>query len=169
MRWTIRKPHNHSVYSKPAGPISGFFMVLLGLALLAGAGWVGKNTYELMARGIRVEGKISDVLESLETSTRNRNGYSERVTETRYRYMVSFRDKNGVDVTFKDIMSDSHPTRQKGDVVTVLYLEKDAKGSAVIDRGAMNWLLPGALGVFGFFAIFGGGFAMVRKPATVAA
>ena len=56
--------------------------------------------------------------------------------------------------------------RRANGAVAVLYLEKDAKGSATIDHGAMNWLLPGALGVFAFFAIFGGGFAMVRKPAV---
>lgn len=165
MGWKISYGEKRpKTYAAPAGPVAGFFLVLLGLALLGGSAWTGRNTYELVTKGLHAEGTISNVEKSTRTGTRERNGYRETYVETSYKFTVDFTDEKGAAVSFTDNVSDSTDSRDKGDKVSVIYLGNNPKGSAIIDRGIINWLVPGVLGILGLAVAAGGTTALTRKP-----
>ncbi len=72
---------------------------------------------------------------------------------------------------FRDSQGADYPRFDEGDEVPVLYLPRDPRGTATIDHGIMNWILPGALGFFGvLLAVFGAAALLKgRKPAVPAA
>ena len=157
MGWSYTTRTKNKTYSAPAGPVSGFFMVLVALALLGGAGWTGKNTYELVTAGTHVQGRVAEVKQELSTTTKYRDGYSEKTTKMRYKFIVDFKDGKGTTLQFKDSQSADYRAYNVGEEVPVLYLERDPRGTATIDHGFLNWILPGALGLFGvLLAVFGG-------------
>ena len=171
MGWSYTTRTKNKTYSAPAGPISGFFMVLVALAFLGGAGWTGKNTYELVVQGTHVQGTIAEVTQELSTSTKHRDGYTEKTTKMKYHFIVDFKDGKGTVFQFRDSQSSSYRAYNEGEEVPVLYLERDPRGTATIDHGLLNWLLPGALGFFGLLLGGCGAVAMFRgkKPQAPAA
>jgi cytochrome c oxidase assembly protein Cox11 len=128
------------------GTLAGLFVVVLGILFLCGAAWAAKNTYELVTQGLRAQGTVTDVIETLETEQRKGQG---SVTIKKFRYMVKFQDSIGHDVEFKDSIVDSQANHKKGDSVTVIYLQRDSADTATIDYGALNWLVTACLGFFG--------------------
>lgn len=155
----------HSFYGSHINPLAGLFVVLMGLLFLGGAAWSAKNTYTLVTEGVHADGTVTDVIETWETE--RRKGEPDR-TVLKFRYMVEFRDGMGNRVEFKDSIVDSTRSHEKGDKVPVLYLRDDAADSATIDHGAMNWILPGVLGIFGLVFSVSGAFALkgIRKRAV---
>jgi hypothetical protein len=166
MGWKISYGHKRpKTHSAPAGPAAGFLFVLIGLAMLGGSAWTGMKTYALVSRGLHTEGTISNVEKSTRVTTRDRNGHHETSVETSYKYTVDFTDEKGTAVSFTDNTSDSGGGYDKGDKVGVIYLVNNPKGSAIIDQGIFNWMLPGILGLLGVCAVAAGGATVLRgKP-----
>ncbi|TAL30610.1 MAG: DUF3592 domain-containing protein [Alphaproteobacteria bacterium] len=125
-------------------------LLVIGCAMIYGGYHFGQKMISLTEHGTRAEGKVV----ALETS-RNSDG------DTSYYPVVEFRDDKGRNVRFRDGFGSSHPSYRTGDDVTVLYLPDMPQPSAVIDRGWMNWLLPGGLGGVGVLFLLMG-FSMLR-------
>jgi hypothetical protein len=149
--------------TQPAGPVAGVFILLLGFALLAGSWHFGQQTRELLSQGIHVQGEIIEIKEEWKTTTERRQGYpSRQVEKVSYHPVVFFRDKANNEVRFRDAAGSNYPNFQKGQKVEVIYLEKDPPGTATIDHGMMNWMVPGILALLGVASLLGGGAAIAR-------
>ena len=115
---------------------------LAPLLLLAGLGLVALGVYQsrtlmrLQSAGIRSAGLVT----GLSTSHDN-HGVS-------YHPVVAYTDGAGHAVQFTDSVGSNPPLYRRGDAVTVLYLP-EKRGSAIIDRGAWNWLPSLVLYLFG--------------------
>lgn len=151
---TSRRRYVRTTASKPLGRLGGALFALAGFGMLGGAAYFGMKTHELVTKGLHAEGIVADVQQHQSTKTRTHNGYRETYTAIDYTFTVDFKDSKGASVEFKDPVAQSSKSWQKGDKVDVLYLENDPKGSANINRGAMNWMVPGILGFIGL--IFAG-------------
>jgi hypothetical protein len=110
-------------------------LLVIGCAMIYGGYHFGQKMINLTDHGVRAAGRVV----SMESST-NSDG------DTSYYPVVEFRDDKGRNTRFRDSFGSSHPSYRTGDDVTVLYLPDMPQPSAVIDRGWMNWLLPGGLG-----------------------
>ena len=115
---------------------------LAPLLLLAGLGVLLLGVHEsrtlvrLTASGTRVPGVVSGF-----GTSRSSSGVS-------YYPLVTYTDAAGHPQVFRDRTGSSPPAYRIGEAVTVLYAAKD-RGSAIIDRGAWNWLPALLLYLFG--------------------
>jgi hypothetical protein len=66
-----------------------------------------------------------------------------------YHPVVRFSTTDDSSVEFKDRVGTDPPAYHPGDTVAVLYDPELPQGTAIIDRGWWNWLLPGAVCLFG--------------------
>lgn len=137
-------------YAKQA-KVSGPLMLLLGAAAIAGAIYMSSDTLELLGAQ-----SAPGVVTQLAGNNTSGGGYV-------YRAIVRFSDAEGKEYTFRDKLASSHAIYDEGEQVTVLYKSEDPQSSAAIDRGLMNWLVPGALGLFGLLFLLGGLAQMPRQ------
>lgn len=129
-----RRDAYYEKQAKVAAPI----LMLLGAAGIAGALYVGGDTLDML-------GAESADGEVIQLAFDGGN----------YRAVVKF-SAEGQDITFRDKLATHPPFYDEGEKVTVLYKKDAAEKSAVIDRGVLNWLAPGALGIFGLLCLLGG-------------
>lgn len=152
---------------KPLGSVGGFFVMLVGLAMLAGGCYFAEKTWTLVTKGIHAQGIVAEVTEEWRTRTKRSHGHSREVRELLNFYTVSVARPLGAPFRFRDEQGTRKREHEKGDTVPVIYLETDAVATAIIDKGGWNWLLPGMLGAMGLvFTVIGAG-AMRRKPEPV--
>ncbi|MEZ0224960.1 MAG: DUF3592 domain-containing protein [Alphaproteobacteria bacterium] len=125
-------------------------LMVIGCAMIFGAWHFGHKMIALTDHGTRAAGRVVSM-----ESSRDSDG------DIAYYPVVEFTDGKSRTVRFKDHFGSSHPSYRTGDDVKVLYLEDMPQPTAVIDRGWMNWLLPGGLGGVGvlFLAM---AFSMMR-------
>lgn len=155
--------YRNTQYRQPAGPITGFFFVLIGLGCLWGAYYFGMKTQELLAHGLHTQGKVVNVKQELRTETKHRQGYGDIKTQRMMYYpVVAFEDSKHHSVQFTQQGGSSSPSYNKGDEVEVIYLESDPSGTAIIDEGMWNWIVPGSLGLLGIIFAIGGVWAIIR-------
>jgi hypothetical protein len=115
-------------------------LLLFGLGLCAGGAYLGKKTYILETQGLRAPGSVVRLEES-----RDSDGST-------YHPIVRFGAGGGME--FRDSMGSNPPVYREGEDVTVLYLAEDPEKSAVIDRGAWNWAVPGGLAAAGLVFLY---------------
>lgn len=132
-------------YAKQA-KITAPLMLLLGAAAIGGALYLGSGTLDMMGAE-KAQGEVIQLAS---------NG------EGNYQAVVKF-TADGRDITFRDSIASHPPLYDEGEKVDVLYKKDNAEGSAVIDRGILNWLLPGGLGIIGLLLLLGGLKQMPRQ------
>jgi hypothetical protein len=116
--------------------------LLAPLFLIAGVGLVVLGVRQTQAQlrlesaGVRAAGAVTDLI-----SSHDSNGYT-------YYARVSFSDRAGRRIGFKDRVGSNPPLYHPGEAVTVLYLPGEP-GGAIIDRGFWNWLPQCLLFAFG--------------------
>ena len=113
-------------------------LLLVSFGLFYGSYYLGDQLAQLEAEGLRTSG----VVVSFEESYDSESG-------TTYYPVVEYQTRQNRKIKFKDNVGSSHPSLSRGDDVEVLYLADDPKGSAIIDRGAWNWLPALLVGGFG--------------------
>ncbi len=126
--------------------VTGPLLILVGAAALAGALYFGSDTIDLLG----AESAGGEVIQLAYNSDGN------------YSAIVKF-NALGRDITFRDKVATRPPLYDEGEKVNVLYKKDNAEQSAVIDRGALNWIVPGALGLFGILFLMGGIARMPRQ------
>ncbi len=122
---------------------------IAGAGMLWGALHLGLKQQNLEQNGLRATGHIVRMEQS---ATHDGNG-------THYTYcpVAAFATADGRQVSFRDRWCSNPPSGKIGDAVTVIYLAEDPSGTAMINRAArQNWIVPGALGLFGLFMLFAG-------------
>lgn len=126
-------------------------LILFGLGMLFGGYHLGAKMLELTEHGVRAPGHVVEL-----TTSQDSDGH------TTYYPVVEFSDGQGKTQRFKDSVGSSPASYNVGEDVTVLYLAARPQDNATIDRGWMNWLIPGLVGAFGgvFFVM---GVAMLLR------
>jgi hypothetical protein len=149
---------------RAAGPFAGALAVLLGIGCIAAAIWLGMQTQELLTHGIHTQGKVVGMEQEMRTETRRRQGLPDMsVQKTFYHPVVEFDDGAHHGVRFTERTGNTSPAHNKGETVTVIYLEKDPKGTAIIDEGVLNWFVPGILAILGLIFTLGGAWTISRQ------
>ena len=111
--------------------------LLFGLALLLGGGYFLERQREFIAKSVAAEGRV---IENERIQWTNNNGRGS--SRSSYRAIVSFTDRNGQTFTCRDKIGMNPPSFSVGQNVTILY-EPQNPQTAMIDRGAKNYLIPG--------------------------
>lgn len=132
-------------YARQAA-VMGPLLMLVGAAALAGALYFGSDMIDML-------GAESASGEVIQLAANNDGAYSAIVKFT----------AEGRDITFRDKLATNPSFYDEGEKVNVLYKKDDIEQSAVIDRGAFNWVVPGALGLFGLLFLAGGIARMPRQ------
>ncbi|MEZ0226834.1 MAG: DUF3592 domain-containing protein [Alphaproteobacteria bacterium] len=149
--------YRNAQYRRPAGPFVGFVFLVIGIGCLWGTWHFGMQTRELLSNGLHATGQVIDVKEEVREETQHREGRSDiRVRRMTYHPVVKFEDNRRHSWEFTEQTGSSEPSYNKGESVEVIYLEKDPKGTAIINQGALNWLVPGVLGLLGVIFTLGG-------------
>jgi hypothetical protein len=112
-------------------------LVLVGLAVLALGVHLGRTIFLLQSTGARAHGTV--LFCELKRTLRSASYYP----------VVQFATRSGATVQFRDSMGSDPPPYREGAPVEVLYLPDAPQTTATIDRGLLNWLVPGALCVGG--------------------
>lgn len=120
-------------------------LIVLGLALLAGGGYLAQKMQHLLAEGLRAPGQVT----SIESSNDSDN-------TTIYYARVTYRDASGVEHNFRDSSGASRPFYSTGDSVNVVYMADDPDKAVAIERGWKNWIPSGALMGFGLLLLLCG-------------
>ncbi|HYD18398.1 MAG TPA: DUF3592 domain-containing protein [Patescibacteria group bacterium] len=144
MQKQLRQARKHAAV---AGPL----MILLGAAALAGAFYFGSTTLSLMNEGVTAPGEVIQL------------AYESTGKSSGYHAIIRFRDEAGADHTFRDSFGANPALYEEGEKVTVMYRKDDPQNSAALDRGIFNWLVPGALALFGLLFLLGGIAQMPRQ------
>lgn len=119
--------------------------LIIGLGLLAGAGFVWRNHASFAAHTLRADGTITDLI--YHSSSKGGSYYPE----------VEFKASNGSVVHVTGSTGSKPPAYSRGEHVTVMY-QSDNPESARIDSFSENWLGVLILGGIGLvFALIGGG------------
>jgi hypothetical protein len=105
-------------------------IVIIGAAIMIGAGFWFHETQSFLAGAIRADGVV----------LRNEESDASDNSPT-YHAVVAFTDRSGSRIEFSDSVGSSPPIYATGDKVRVLYA-RDNAGKAVVDRGFWNWLVP---------------------------
>lgn len=114
---------------------------LVTLALVALAAYESNRVFLFETGGQRTEG---EVVRMIAESSSGGSGYT-------YYPVVRFRTADNRTIQFKDNLGSNPPTRHPGDKAAVLYLPGNP-AQAMIDRGLINWLIPGLLFLGGALA-----------------
>lgn len=122
---------------RTAGRIVTPILVLAGVAVLALGLYLGRTLFLLHSTGERVLGTVAFL--ELKTTLHGATYYP----------VVEFTVQDGATVQFRDSMGSQPPAYREGDVVRVLYFPAYPRESAIIDRGMLNWIVPGALCLLG--------------------
>lgn len=136
----IRREARHEKQAAVMGPL----LMLAGAAAIAGALYFGGDTLDLLG----AESAKGEVIQLASDAEGN------------YSAIVTF-NADGRDITFRDRLATNPSLYDEGEKVNVLYKKDDIEKSAMIDRGAFNWIVPGALGLFGILFLLGG---IARMP-----
>ncbi|MDB6090552.1 MAG: hypothetical protein JWN85_3336 [Gammaproteobacteria bacterium] len=122
---------------RTTGRIVTPLLVLAGIAVLALGIHLGRTLFLLDSTGERALGAVAfmELKSSLHGAT--------------YYPVVEFTVQDGATVQFRDSMGSNPPAYREGDVVRVLYFTASPQQSATIDRGLLNWIVPGALCLLG--------------------
>jgi hypothetical protein len=118
-------------------------LLLAGIAVVGLAVYVGRETAQLSTTGERAAGRVMEVRTESDSDG------------TTYRAIVRFQAGRET-VRFRDRVGTNPPSHRVGDAVTVLYLKGSPADSAIIDRGAWNWLPAIGLSVFGVLLCWAG-------------
>ena len=114
-------------------------LVLAGLGVLALGGYLGRTIYLLKSSGDSAPGIVQ--FSELKKTTHGSSYYP----------VVEFATREGARVQFRDGMGSNPAAYREGEPVTVLYFRNQPEETATIDRGLLNWLVPGILCVMGSF------------------
>ncbi len=124
-------------------------LVVVGLGVLAGGGYLAKERSEFLAAARSATGEVVDF--------RRRTTTSDGKRTTTYYPIVRYQPPgHSAPVEFQHDTGSSSPGYSRGETVTVLYSPGDP-GEAIIDSGMMNWFGPGLMIlVGGAFTVLGG-------------
>jgi hypothetical protein len=117
-------------------------ITLAGVGLLVLAVHLLREVSQRESTGSRTTGEVV-ALQDDSTST----------DSTTYHAVVRF-NAAGDTIEFRDSVGSNPPGHHVGDQVTVLYRSQSPRDSAVIDRGAWNWLPAALVATFGLLLLF---------------
>ncbi len=115
---------------------------LIALGTIGAGVWAFNDMRHTLAVGIHAQGEIVGMEVDRDSDS------------TSYYPIVRFYNKDGLSLKFKDNVGSNPPSYRVGDEVDVIYMPEDSR-DAMIDRGVWNWVLAGALFVFGALMLFG--------------
>jgi hypothetical protein len=131
---------------------------ILSAGLLCIGVYEGFRVARLEATGFRADGEVVRLNEQYSSGSHG-GSYS-------YYPVVRYKTEKNTTIEFKDSVGSNPPSYRRGDKVTVLYLENDPKGEAIIDRGLFwNWAIPGILLLAAGFVAWAA-IAMLRDTGT---
>lgn len=116
-------------------------LAIAGIGLLVLAVHVAGEVSQRESTGLRTEGQVVALQD-------DSSGDS-----TTYHAVVRFKVGDAT-VEFKDSVGSNPPMHHAGDTVTVLYRRESPHDTAVIDRGAWNWLPPVLVAALGLLLAF---------------
>jgi len=127
--------------------IVGLFVGLIGVALLAAAGWTFYNQRNKAMAGVTTTGKVIDLTREI------MNPGSSGV----YCPVVEFSLPSGETITFTSNYGTRPASHKVGQSVNVRY-DQDDPQKAEIDSALSKWLVPGILAFMGVLACCLGAF-----------
>ncbi|MCB9989414.1 MAG: DUF3592 domain-containing protein [Rhodospirillales bacterium] len=113
--------------------------LLLAFGLIAGGVYFWKDTQAFLEVAVPAQGEVVRMISEYDSS--DGGGYT-------YYPVAGFETLEGRHFEFKDKVGSNPPSFKTGDAVTVLYDPMNPQ-KAWIDRGLMNWFLPGILYALG--------------------
>jgi hypothetical protein len=122
---------------RTTGRIVTPILVLAGLTVLVLGVYLARNLFLLQSTGERALGTVAFL--ELKATLHGSSYYP----------VVEFTTEDGMTVQFRDRMGSRPPAYHEGDSVLVLYFPASPRESATIDRGLLNWLVPGVLCLLG--------------------
>jgi len=134
-----------------------FIMLIVGVAMLAGAVYLYKDTHSFLAGAVHAQGTVLDLQRTESLSHDGNHTY----TSVSYYPMVQFSDASGRRIEFTSDSGSNPPAYSRGDTVDVLY-HADAPEKARINSLMSLWfgtLIVGGLGVV--FTTIGTGMIVV--------
>lgn len=137
-------------------PVWALLLVLLiGLSVLVGGGYVAKQRGEFLSKARPATGTVIDFKRRTSTS----DGKTKTTWYPVVRYQPPGRD---APATFRHDTGSSSPAYRRGESVSVLYAQGDPE-EAIIDAGLMNWLGPGVMILVGGVFTVAGGLGLRRR------
>ncbi len=145
--------------------VFGLFSIAAGLCILLGGGfWIHHNHFDAfvtdaaVAQGEVVENRREDFYV-------HHGGTITPVSHNSYRAIVRFTTSGGTAVTLADRLAFKQPSFNLGQSVKVFYDPKNP-ADAMIDRGTMNYVLPGLWCMFSGLMLWGGFQRLARSNAS---
>jgi hypothetical protein len=134
----------------------GWLFLLLGLGLLAGAGYAASRTAAFLRIAASADGTVVDLVESVSTDSDGRRSRT-------YRPVVEFAPASGAVRTFTSSSGSSPPAYDVGERVTVLYDPQNTHDARL--KGTFSlWGVAIILGGIGLvFGGIGGGMIAARS------
>lgn len=108
-------------------------VMLFAVGLIVAGLHLGREVQGFADNGVRAEGAIAGV-----------NGRRDSDGKTMYHAVVAFETQDGRRVRFEDKAGASAAIYETGERIAVIYDAQNPE-KAMIDRGVLNWVLPGAL------------------------
>jgi len=136
-------------YLRPVLPLVGVALIALGVHLSI-------QLWNLQTHGVSADGHVVSL--QLSSSAHSSSYYP----------IVDFVVLGGETVRFRDRIGSNPALYRPGDLVRVRYLASSPTSTAIIDRGVWNWLLPGALALFGI-GLIAAAVTISRRAANPAA
>ncbi len=121
------------------------FLVLMAAGFIGGGIYMAQDMEGLLAVAERTEGHVVRV-ESVYNASAEGSSYT-------YYPVIEYADFTGRVSTFRSKVGSNPPTKKIGDSVTVMY-DPDRPGQAQVDRGILNWLIPGGLLLAGLWLLW---------------
>jgi Protein of unknown function (DUF3592) len=129
----------------------GVISATAGLAvILAGGWWLHDHDLDqFLSKAAVTDGRVVENRpEPWYTNT-------SRFSHTSYRAIVTFPDREGRDVTYRDVFAFDPASFSVGETVQVFYDPRNPQ-HAMIDRGWKNYVIPAVCGIFGGLMTLGG-------------
>ena len=130
--------HRISAQQDRAARKAAPFFAAISVALVGGGFYLGQEVLALETTGLSAIGEVVRV-----ESKQSRD--SDGKTTTMYSPVIRFVSRDGRQIEYESKVSSSSSRYRRGDAVDMLYSASDPERDVMIDRGVMNWLLPGAM------------------------
>lgn len=132
-------------------PVWGIAIILLiAVGALGGTAYTAKQQHEFLQSAAKTMGTVTGFDSSTSDGT------------TTYRPIVRYQYSDGSEISFTSSWGSSNPSESEGDKVLVLF-DPDNKGSAQLDKGILNWIIPGILGFVALVFFYSGIFSIKKR------
>jgi len=143
---------------RKSSALSGMIAILLSAILFYAGYFFYTDVRHLTENGLHTEATVT----SLESSSNSKRSSS-------LHPVLTFQDMNGKTFTFHSGYGGNLFDYKVGDKTQILYLAENPQGSAEIDLGPLNWIIPIALWIFAILCLSGGlsNLSKLTRPKTL--